>query len=77
MPQRLKPDSFPAVMARLKPCPFKTDAGAEARILLRWLRHDQGRALIQNRVFPQAVKPCPFTVRDWTQTIYDTAEAVP
>jgi len=36
-------------------------AGAEARFNLRLLRHDQGRALIQNHVFPQVVKSGPDT----------------
>jgi hypothetical protein len=26
--------------ARLKPCPFKTSAGAKARIILRLFRHE-------------------------------------
>jgi hypothetical protein len=39
---------FPQVV---KPCPFKTDAGAEALMILRCWRHDQGRALIQKQAF--------------------------
>ena len=45
------PVSLCVPTARLKPCPVKTAAGAKARTLLRRLRHDQGRALIQNRAF--------------------------
>ena len=39
--------------------PFKRDAGAEAHFYRRGLRHDRGRALIQNQVFRQAVEAVP------------------
>jgi hypothetical protein len=42
-----------------RPAGWASYSGAEALMISLRLRHDQGRALIQKRIFPQAVKLVP------------------